>query len=86
MTMSETTVEIKMGAAASNDWGNPAQLCQVLRVDLWQRWRREWIERQIMYNCRSRRGKKGESESVTQFMKLENETECGRQSTREVAL
>jgi len=33
VTMSETTAEIKMGAATSNDYSNPAQLGQVLCVD-----------------------------------------------------
>ena len=33
MTMSETTPEIEMGAAASNDQSNQAQLCQLLCVD-----------------------------------------------------
>ena len=32
-TMSETTAEIEMGAAASNDYRNPSQLRQVLFVD-----------------------------------------------------
>jgi len=33
VTMSETTAEIEMGAATSNDWSNPTQLRQVIRVD-----------------------------------------------------
>ena len=33
VTMSETTAEIEIGAAASNDSSNPARLRQVVRVD-----------------------------------------------------
>jgi len=33
MTMSETTAEIEMGAATSNDQSNPTQLRQVIHVD-----------------------------------------------------
>jgi len=33
MTMSETTAEIEMGAAASNYWSKPTKLRQVIRVD-----------------------------------------------------
>jgi len=33
VTMSETTAEIEMGAAASNNWSTPALLPQVLHLD-----------------------------------------------------
>jgi len=51
-----------------------------------QQCRREWIEKQIYYFSRSRRGKKGESESVTRRMKLEKKGEFGWRCAWEVAL